>query len=459
MRRLFALVALLLLAAHLAAGRAHAATLEQPDQIQLANDNSVGITGTQWVAQVFTAGKTGALDRVDLRIFKQDGPVDQLTVQIRTVSSGVPTNTVLAQTTVPSFVSGGLTPIFFSPGTNLVAGTKYAIVLSTASGVINVQDYAWTKSSVNPYAGGNEVVSFDSGTSWVPQVFGEVSYDMTFETYVLVTSDVATQVHNPNHQDVTGQQVSLGTAVHDHATVTTTVNPIPAGSSVDFQLFTGSNCATASGSSENVALVGGSMSASAESTPVILNPGTYGYKAKFNSGDTTSVPSAGYGDCEPFSVSAPSCPASGKINFRWHYSANGSSGSWSATKSTDCATGAISIGPQAMEGDLKVNPGTTLKIGYDFTLPGNSNTYNVVVANPQVTFTVRCVSGAAPSSSTLTVNMPTQAYAVTNQNWYPSGDQKSPLVYQGSIAVPDLCGGGQVRLDKGGTFMATAGVI
>jgi hypothetical protein len=50
--------------------------------------------------------------------------------------------------------------------------------------------------------------------------------------------------------------------------------------------------------------------------------------------------------------------------------------------------------------------------------------------------------------------MPDQTYVVTNSQWYPSGDQKSPLVYQGSSPAPDLCGGGQLRLNKGGTFTA-----
>jgi hypothetical protein len=70
-------------------------------------------------------------------------------------------------------------------------------------------------------------------------------------------------------------------------------------------------------------------------------------------------------------------------------------------------------------------------------------------------FAVRCVSGATPSAATFTVTMPTQTYAVTNDQWYPSGDQHSPLVYQGSITVPDLCGGGQLRLNQVGTFTAS----
>ena len=65
---------------------------------------------------------------------------------------------------------------------------------------------------------------------------------------------------------------------------------------------------------------------------------------------------------------------------------------------------------------------------------------------------MRCVSGATPSAATFTVTMPTQTYAATNDQWYPSGDQHSPRVYQGSITVPDPCGGGQLRLNQGGAF-------
>ena len=150
----------------------------------------------------------------------------------------------------------------------------------------------------------------------------------------------------------------------------------------------------------------------------------------------------------------PPCPSGTDVHFRWHYSANGTSGSWSATKGVTCP-GSISIGPQSMEGDLKVSPGDTLKAGYSFTIPGNNSSLFVTVNHPKVVFTVRCVSGAAPSQSTFTVSMPTHTYAVTNSQWIPSGDQHSPLVYQGSVSVPNLCGGGKLRLDKGGTFSAS----
>jgi hypothetical protein len=114
------------------------------------------------------------------------------------------------------------------------------------------------------------------------------------------------------------------------------------------------------------------------------------------------------------------------------------------------------MGPQAMEGDLRVSPGTTLKTGYDLTIPGNNSSLWVTTSDLAVVFAVRCVSGATPTASTLTVSMPPQAYYITNSQWYPSGDQSSPLVYQGSVAVPNLCGGGQLRLNLGGKF--TAGI-
>jgi hypothetical protein len=80
----------------------------------------------------------------------------------------------------------------------------------------------------------------------------------------------------------------------------------------------------------------------------------------------------------------------------------------------------------------------------------------MTVSAAQVTFAVSCVSGATPSASTLTVIMPAQTYQITNDQWYPS-DQSSPLVYQGSVTVPNLCSGGNIRLAKGGIFTASLG--
>jgi hypothetical protein len=153
------------------------------------------------------------------------------------------------------------------------------------------------------------------------------------------------------------------------------------------------------------------------------------------------------------------CPARGDVHLRWHYSVNGGAGGWSSTKSSDCSNGLFAIGPQAMEGDAKVSPGTTIGIGYDLNLPGNKLSQSAIVLDPTVVFVVRCVSGATPSAPTFTVSIGTQTYAITKDGWFPSAEQKSPLVYQGSATVPDLCAGGNVRLDKGGTFSAIVGLF
>jgi hypothetical protein len=108
-----------------------------------------------------------------------------------------------------------------------------------------------------------------------------------------------------------------------------------------------------------------------------------------------------------------------------------------------------------MEGDMKLRPGTRLFAGYDFTLPGNKDEAVVTVADPKVVFSLRCVSGATPSEATLTVWMSDGMYTVTDSAWYPSGDQHDWAVYQGSAVVPDVCRGGAVRFDRGGTFSAS----
>lgn len=150
------------------------------------------------------------------------------------------------------------------------------------------------------------------------------------------------------------------------------------------------------------------------------------------------------------------CPPGTKANFRWHYAANGSAGGWSGTATKPCP-GSVTMGPQAM-GNLQVTPGTALAAGYDFTLPKNTNPLTMTVSAAHVTFTVSCVSKAVPTAPTLTVPLQAQTYQITGAQWYPSGDQSSPLVYQGSILVPALCGpGGAISLSKGGTFTAALG--
>ena len=114
----------------------------------------------------------------------------------------------------------------------------------------------------------------------------------------------------------------------------------------------------------------------------------------------------------------------------------------------------ISMGPQAMEGNLKVSPGDLLMAGYDFTIPGAHPTIQVAFVNPMVTFQAECVGGGG--GGTIVVPIPGDIFTVPQNSsaWYPSGDQHSPRVFQGSVVVPALFGGGQITLRNGGTFTA-----
>jgi hypothetical protein len=149
-----------------------------------------GPSGTQSVAQTFTAGISGGLDQVDVGVFEIFA-TSPLSVEIRTVDgAGAPTATVLTSavvpaSTVPSVPNG---PVFvavpFALPAPVVAGTQYAIVIYSADPV----GYAWssTGSSIGDvYAGGKAWVAQGSPptTSWSP-----TSEDLGFKTYVTASS-------------------------------------------------------------------------------------------------------------------------------------------------------------------------------------------------------------------------------------------------------------------------------
>jgi hypothetical protein len=87
-------------------------------------------------------------------------------------------------------------------------------------------------------------------------------------------------------------------------------------------------------------------------------------------------------------------------------------------------------------------------------LPGNKTHFNALINTAKAVFPVACVSGATPSQSSFTVTIPDQTLLLDSKSWNPSSDKDDPLVYQGTGMVPNLCGGGQVRLNQGGSFSA-----
>jgi hypothetical protein len=113
---------------------------------------------------------------------------------------------------------------------------------------------------------------------------------------------------------------------------------------------------------------------------------------------------------------------------------------------------ATPIKPPGGGESFNIRPGDSFRVGYDFTIPGNKSPVTVTWSNPQAVVSFTCPGGG---SGSFTIPMPNYSVTVSDSAWYPSGDQHSALVYQGSITAPDGCGGGQVmKQQKIATFTA-----
>jgi hypothetical protein len=93
-------------------------------------------------------------------------------------------------------------------------------------------------------------------------------------------------------------------------------------------------------------------------------------------------------------------------------------------------------------------------VGYAFTMPGSHPSADVTFSAATVTFQAQCVAGGGGGSIVVSIPDGTSTDPAGSSQWYPSGNQHSALVFQGSAAVPDLCRGGQLTLRQGGTFSA-----
>jgi hypothetical protein len=134
-----------------------------------------------------------------------------------------------------------------------------------------------------------------------------------------------------------------------------------------------------------------------------------------------------------------------------------------ATENWFMASTPAVMGAQAMEGDLKVAMGLTLKVGYDFTIPGAHVGETVSFVGAHVDFAYTCVAGPSTPKGVSPTGSGTLSVAIADARtfdpanssaWYPSGKQSDASVYQGALLLAtDLCtANGLVRLQKGGTF-------
>src|SRR5207245_9816482 len=85
--------------------------------------------------------------------------------------------------------------------------------------------------------------------------------------------------------------------------------------------------------------------------------------------------------------------------------------------------GTLTIGPQAMEGNLQIRPGDTIKAGYDFTMPGSHAAAQITVDSASITMSVTCPNGTTPPAISFALPVQTYTDPAGSPAWYPSGDQ------------------------------------
>ncbi len=158
------------------------------DQSQPGLSNaSTDISDRNHLAQTFTNGLTGALDQVDVAVGREAASAS-LRVEIRPLSSGVPSGPALASESLPAasvplfvvptpFVSVPLTP-----PAPVTAGVRYAIVVSSSNcGSVTCYQQVFGPCCGDSYPAGTALFSGNAGATWGP--FGPS--DLPFKTYVL----------------------------------------------------------------------------------------------------------------------------------------------------------------------------------------------------------------------------------------------------------------------------------
>lgn len=169
-----------------------------------AADKSVGVL-TEWKAMKFTAGATGPLTKVELRLKKTDSSSGPIVVRIYSDSSGRP-GTLLGESGIlNSDITTSYTyvPARFIEAPAVTSTSVYWIVAFIQDDGANT--YSWSSNTSTTLA----LTSDSSGSSW-----STTTYSLNFKTYVSSTSVMKGGVRfAPN----TGNNVSMfpvGTAMY-----------------------------------------------------------------------------------------------------------------------------------------------------------------------------------------------------------------------------------------------------
>lgn len=168
-------------------GVASAGTL---DQQQTASENFYVIDSGSSLAQTFTAGISGSLDRVDLLLSETPSSgLPPVKVDIRDVGSVGPAPTVLASASIPAASipqTFTFVPATFASPAAVAAGRRYAIVAYSGT---EGSYYKWgAEVSADLYPGGavfSDTTNFPPGPSTLWNLVNGGKSDLAFKTYVV----------------------------------------------------------------------------------------------------------------------------------------------------------------------------------------------------------------------------------------------------------------------------------
>ena len=148
------------------------------------DDGVAGFYGTDWVTQTFTPSISHTITSVKLKVFRGGSP-GILTVSIRATDGvGKPTGSDLCLgttdgDTLTTNIAGEWRMIALWSGYDLVATTKYAIVIRAINGSDGNAVAVRVDTTTPTYAGGSHGFSLDSGDTWA---LAE-NYDWMFEEW------------------------------------------------------------------------------------------------------------------------------------------------------------------------------------------------------------------------------------------------------------------------------------
>ena len=142
-------------------------------------------TPNTWECQTFTSFSNHTAIQVALKCFRNDvGASGTLTFGIYATSGGLPTGSALATgtldvSTLDSVTPGSFEIITLNSGVALIAGTRYAIVIS---GSISAGDFVFFRTSgATNYAFGTRAFSVNAGGSWT--AYAGNTTDTLFKIY------------------------------------------------------------------------------------------------------------------------------------------------------------------------------------------------------------------------------------------------------------------------------------